>query len=420
MRAFLLGVLLALLIVPGVPAQAQDRDFDVDIFYEELAPHGDWFEHPRWGLVWQPRVERDWRPYSQGYWTLTEEYGWYWVSDEPFAWAVFHYGRWTYDEDDGWLWIPDTEWGPAWVIWRWSDDYVGWAALGPDSSWDPDGELRYDVEYYESPSYIFAWSFVHPRYLTTPGLHRYLAPRAQHSFILRRTRHVRGYRRFDRRVVNVGIDVRRFERVIGRPVTRVRLKSVDNPRDLRARRDRGGTDVQVFMPRIISRPDGPKRLPQLKARPETKKGTDPSVTGFPKGKSAEPPSKDRLPDTSPRFIPPPSDGPKTFKQTTTPPPTDRKGLPSDVQKQLKQVSPPGPTQTDPSALRKSGPPPSGPSGPPPGFTGQDVRPKDGGTPRVQREGKPSGPPPGGPALQKGPPPPKKDGKDKDKKGEEVK
>src|SRR3990172_2043857 len=266
MRAFLLGVLLALLIVPGVPAQAQDRDFDVDIFYEELAPHGDWFEHPRWGLVWQPRVERDWRPYSQGYWTLMEEYGWYWVSDEPFAWAVFHYGRWPYDEDDGWLWIPDTEWGPAWVIWRWSDDYVGWAALGPDSSWDPDGELRYDVEYYESPSYIFAWSFLHPRYLTTPGLHRYLAPRAQHSFILRRTRHVRGYRRFDRRVVNVGIDVRRFERVIGRPVTRVRLKSVDNPRDLRARRDRGGTDVQVFMPRIISRPDASKKPPQLKDR----------------------------------------------------------------------------------------------------------------------------------------------------------
>jgi hypothetical protein len=152
MRAFLLGVLLALLIVPGVPAQAQDRDFDVDIFYEELAPYGDWFEHPRWGLVWQPRVERDWRPYSQGYWTLTDEYGWYWVSDEPFAWAVFHYGRWTYDEDDGWLWIPDTEWGPAWVIWRWSDDYVGWAALGPDSNWDPDGVLRYDVSFYESPS----------------------------------------------------------------------------------------------------------------------------------------------------------------------------------------------------------------------------------------------------------------------------
>ena len=66
MRAFLLGILLALLMVPGAPAQAQGRDFDDDIFYEELAPYGDWFEHPRWGLVWQPRVDRDWRPIRRG------------------------------------------------------------------------------------------------------------------------------------------------------------------------------------------------------------------------------------------------------------------------------------------------------------------------------------------------------------------
>ena len=82
------------------------------------------------------------------------------------------------------------------------------------------------------------WSFVHPRYLTTPGLYRYLARREQHSLIFRRTQHVQGYRRFDRRVVNVGIDVRRIERVIGRPVARVRLKTVDSPRDLGARRAR--------------------------------------------------------------------------------------------------------------------------------------------------------------------------------------
>ena len=46
---------------------------------------------------------------------------------------VYHYGRWTKVEDEGWCWIPDYEWGPAWVSWRESDDYVGWAPLPPES-----------------------------------------------------------------------------------------------------------------------------------------------------------------------------------------------------------------------------------------------------------------------------------------------
>jgi hypothetical protein len=441
MRAFLLGALMALLILPAAPALAQDRDFDVDIFYEELAQYGDWFEHPRWGNVWQPRVDRDWRPYTQGYWNYTDEHGWYWVSDEPWGWAVFHYGRWTFDEDDGWIWIPDTEWGPAWVTWRWSDDYVGWAPLGPDSSWGPDGELRYDIDYYEGTSYLYAWSFVHPRYLTTPGLYRYFAPRHEHAFIMRRTRHVQGYRRFDRRVVNAGIDVRRFEQITGRPVARVRLRSVDSPRDAGPRRDRGGSEVQVFMPRIIARPDGPKRPPQLKERPE-RKGPGPSTTGYPPGQPGGtqpggPWKKDGVSGPSPKVIgPPPGGQPQPFRQTTTPPPDkpDKGGPPPDDPRQrYRQGAPSGPGTPDPNAFRKSGPPPSGPgpSGPPPGspqgFKGQDVKPKDGGnvSPRVQQgqrpEGRPAGPPPGGPPP-KGPPPQRKDDKDKDKdkKGNEVK
>jgi hypothetical protein len=386
MRALLLGALAALLMLPGVPAQAQDRDFDIDIFYEELAPYGDWFEHPRWGTVWQPNVEDDWRPYSQGHWTFTDEYGWYWVSDEPFGWAVFHYGRWIYDEDDGWLWIPDTEWGPAWVIWRWSDDYVGWTALGPGSSWDPDGDLDYDLSFYESPAYILAWSFVEPRYLTSRGLFRRLAPRARHDFILRRTKHVRSHRKHDRRVVNAGIDVRRFERLIGRPVARAKLKSVDNPRELAARRARGGPDVPVFMPRIIKRPDAAKRPPQLKARPD-RKDRGPPVTGFPKGKSGEPPSMDGAAAPAPRIVPsPPGDQQQRLRQTTTPPPQetapdlprrrpkDTTGPPSlreraapenSPRQRLRQTTTPPATGTPRVEPRRHTQPQAGPSATPP-------------------------------------------------------
>ena len=121
--------MLALLMVPAAPALAQDNDVDVSYFYDELDQYGRWINHPRLGDVWSPDVDADWRPYTMGYWSYTEDNGWYWVSDEPFGSAVFHYGRWIFDRDDGWLWIPGTEWAPAWVDWR-SDDgddgYVGW------------------------------------------------------------------------------------------------------------------------------------------------------------------------------------------------------------------------------------------------------------------------------------------------------
>jgi hypothetical protein len=75
-------------------------------------------------------VEAGWRPYTVGHWEWTDA-GWYWVSDEPWAWACYHYGSWVYDPNYGWVWIPGTEWAPAWVTWRESDDYVGWAPCGP-------------------------------------------------------------------------------------------------------------------------------------------------------------------------------------------------------------------------------------------------------------------------------------------------
>ncbi len=209
----------------------------------------------------------------------------------------------------------------------------------------------------------------------------------------------------------------------------MRLKAVDSPRDLGASRDRGGRDLQVFMPRIISKPGEPKRPPQLKDASGPSQGTRAVGDRLPEGQVRGTASgKTGRQGPQPRRDPPPSGGqPQPFKQTTTPPPTDQKGPPAEIQRQPpKQVSPPGPGQTDPNAYRKSSPPPSGP--PPSGgsgpslFKGQDVRPKDGGNvaPRVQQvprqESRPQGPPPGG--QPKGPPPAKKD--DQDRKGGEVK
>jgi hypothetical protein len=100
-------------------------------FYRPLESYGGWVDVPSYGRCWRPsRVDRAWRPYTTGYWQWTDV-GWYWVSDEPWAWATYHYGSWIYDPNYGWVWIPGTEWAPAWVSWRESDDYVGWAPCGP-------------------------------------------------------------------------------------------------------------------------------------------------------------------------------------------------------------------------------------------------------------------------------------------------
>ena len=100
-------------------------------FVEPLDSYGGWVDVRSYGRCWHPsRVEQDWRPYSDGHWEWTD-CGWYWVSDEPWSWACYHYGSWVNDSQYGWVWIPATEWAPAWVNWRESDDYVGWAPCGP-------------------------------------------------------------------------------------------------------------------------------------------------------------------------------------------------------------------------------------------------------------------------------------------------
>lgn len=106
----------------------------LDLFYKALEPHGDWVEVENYGYCWQPRTasETGWRPYVDGNWAYTN-YGWTWVSNEPFGWATYHYGRWARVRRLGWVWVPGSEWAPAWVSWRSSDRYVGWAPLPPEA-----------------------------------------------------------------------------------------------------------------------------------------------------------------------------------------------------------------------------------------------------------------------------------------------
>ncbi|MCP5519728.1 MAG: hypothetical protein H7A45_21015 [Verrucomicrobiales bacterium] len=107
-------------------------------FYGALSPYGSWVSVADYGWCWQPTcavVDTGWRPYCHnGRWVHSSA-GWYWQSYYSWGWAPFHYGRWHLSPARGWVWVPGHVWGPAWVTWRYTDAFCGWAPLPPSCGW---------------------------------------------------------------------------------------------------------------------------------------------------------------------------------------------------------------------------------------------------------------------------------------------
>ena len=116
----------------SMPAARAGLSPEYRLFYDALQDYGDWTLIEPFGYVFRPygNVE-GWRPYQYGYWAPSDVYGWVWISGEPYGWATYHYGEWIYDRYQGWVWIPGLDWGPAWVSWEETPDYIGWAPMFP-------------------------------------------------------------------------------------------------------------------------------------------------------------------------------------------------------------------------------------------------------------------------------------------------
>ncbi len=205
---------------------------DVSYFFDALDNGGRWISHPRYGEVFRPQVDGDWRPYTLGRWAYSDDFGWTWVSDEPFGWAVYHYGRWAFNRDDGWIWIPGTEWAPAWVAWRRGEEAIGWAPLPPNARFEK-GRMAVDQSELESERYEQMWVFVRPRYFARPEMRRYLRPASWNAELRYRTQpnggpnygyertggEKRGY------YANRGLGVEDVERLANRPVARIKNRA---------------------------------------------------------------------------------------------------------------------------------------------------------------------------------------------------
>ncbi len=142
----ILAMTLALALASGLSQPARAASVDVAMFYDDLAPYGEWVDYQDYGPVWVPsNVGEDWRPYTNGRWVPTSD-GYVFESDEPWAWATYHYGNWMPTPGYGWVWSPGRSWYPSTVEWRttpdsWpaDDSYVGWAPIPPPDYTPPYG-----------------------------------------------------------------------------------------------------------------------------------------------------------------------------------------------------------------------------------------------------------------------------------------
>jgi hypothetical protein len=176
---------LFILITSGImmrPESARADHFSISfqVFYNELTPYGTWIYHPEFGYAWVPDVPVGFFPYAtDGHWIYTYS-GWTWVSDYSWGWAPFHYGRWHFDDYWGAMWIPGYEWAPAWVIWRSSGDYCGWAPMGPGITIEIAFGRNYFVPYRH-------WRFVKYHDFGRPDMYRHYVHYEQNITIINHT-----------------------------------------------------------------------------------------------------------------------------------------------------------------------------------------------------------------------------------------
>jgi len=216
---------------PAQP-QAQQQGVSLQLFYDQLSPYGQWIQNPQYGYVWIPDVGPDFKPYAtDGHWEYTD-YGWTWVSDYPWGWAPFHYGRWYYDNIMGYAWIPDTQWGPAWVDWRSSPDYYGWAPMGPAGYSYPQNQ----------------WVFVNAGYVNSPQVYNYYQAPQNNYVVYNQTTIIQNNYIVKNNVQYVpGPDAQEVQRRTGTAVVPVVIQQSNQPGQ--SSRDNG--HLTIYKPQII-------------------------------------------------------------------------------------------------------------------------------------------------------------------------
>ena len=161
------------------------------------------------------------------------------MSDEPWGWATYHYGRWVLlEEGPGWVWVPGYEWGPAWVAWRSSDDYIGWAPLPPEPFFEPRSGLSIGVSFNFGPSW---YNFCEVRHFGSRRLRYNVCRPEQNVTIINQTVNVTRVVSQNSTVFNGGPDLQVVNRRSERRIEQVKL----------ARQEEAAVDRDTEAPRAF-------------------------------------------------------------------------------------------------------------------------------------------------------------------------
>lgn len=209
-------------------------------FYSELSPYGSWIEVDYGVVVWRPTIIRvNWMPYQMGNWVWTYD-GWYWDSYEPFGFITYHYGRWYYDDYYGWLWYPDYEWAPAWVEWRYDNNYIGWAPLHPYATFSISIGIFWSNTYYSPYNH---WNFVTYNHFCDPYVYNYYVGPDYKYRIYGETKYRNEYGYRNGRVQNRGIDVKYISTRSGQQIKQRDIIRINDSKDWK--RDDFGKSNQI-------------------------------------------------------------------------------------------------------------------------------------------------------------------------------
>ncbi len=124
---------------------------ELEVYSTDFDDNGRWVYVQDYGYCWTPTVlvVRDWAPYRHGRWCWRGG-DYVWIGYEPWGWTPYHYGRWAFVARVGWCWVPpergNVYWGPGYVGWVRTPQYVAWVPLAPRETYYGYGNYgRYSV-----------------------------------------------------------------------------------------------------------------------------------------------------------------------------------------------------------------------------------------------------------------------------------
>jgi hypothetical protein len=232
-----------------------------DYFNNSLSPYGSWIVIGGYGRCWRPTVcvmDRDWRPYCNGGRWLYTDAGWYWQSDYSWGWAPFHYGRWLFDSHCGWVWRADSVWSPAWVCWRQSPYYSGWAPLPPEAVFVLGRGFRFHHHEVVETGFEFGLSashfnFVPTAHLADNGVQNHVVAPALVPHLFNQSQAINHVTFQNNHVINSGVDPQIVATVSHKEIHKVFLQDFranSGPTARPDRLDRTGATLTVFRPPV--------------------------------------------------------------------------------------------------------------------------------------------------------------------------